>query len=290
MPEWVSATTSDGVTLSLARFAVPAASSRRAVALLTHAMMANAGYLGRFASFAAERGVECWTLDFRGHGRSVPPSPRDPVARWCFDTYVVDDLPAAIGAIREIARIDPTEIAYVGHSLGGLAGLAAFGTGVLPPPRRLVLVATSVWHPGPRGPIVRRAGGALFDRVSSLVGYLPIRSLRAGTDDESRGYAAQFAMWARTGVWSSVTGRDYQGAISRIASPALALVGDGDRLCSEADARDLSDRLAGPVTLRRVGRAQGDAVDPDHFGFFTRRELASTLWPEWIDFLAARRS
>jgi predicted alpha/beta hydrolase len=287
MPEWASATTSDGVALSLARFPVAAAASRRAVALLSHAMMANAGYLARFAAFAAERGIECWTLDFRGHGRSVPPSPRDPARRWSFDAYVELDLPAAVSTVCAAARIAPEEIAYVGHSLGGLAGLAAFGTGVLPAPRRLALVATSVWRPGPRGPLIRRAGGALFDRLSSLVGYLPIRLLRAGTDDESRGYAAQLAMWARTGAWSSATGRDYHGAVSRIASPALALVGDGDRLCTEADVRDLCDRLPGPVTVRRVGRAQGDAVDADHFGFFTRRELASTLWPEWVDFLGA---
>jgi predicted alpha/beta hydrolase len=280
----LSAVTADGVSLSLRRFAP--AGARRAVCLCTHAMMARGAYLERrFAPYLATRGVEVFVLDWRGHGRSRPPDPR--LDRWSFDDYVELDLPAAIGAACDAAGVAPAQLCYVGHSLGGLAGLAAFGTGAAPAPRRLSLWATSVWLPGRRGPRYRRAAMAVYAGLARALGHAPIRRLRLGTDDENPAYVAQLAGWAHSGRFTSLGGADYLAALRRVRVPVWAASGAGDRLCTPADARVLLARLPGAPPLRVVGRAAGDALDADHFTLFSDERL-SPLWDEHAAFLTTQ--
>ncbi len=283
-PQRLTATTADGVRLALRRF--PAAGSGRAVLLCTHAMMANGGYFHRggagFAAHLAAAGVEVHVLDWRGHGESVPPSPRDP-GGWSFDDYVEFDLPAAIGAVVAAAGITPGELVYLGHSLGGLVGLAAFGTGAAPMPDRASWWATSVWLPGPRGSRVRRGALELYRLLSLPRGYAPVRRLRAGTDDEPRRYVEQLAGWGRTGRWTGRTGTDYLAAVARVTCRSTAVTGAGDRLCRPSDASALAARLPACAPLRVIGRASGDVFDPDHFSLFTRDELRP-IWDELVQF------
>lgn len=280
--EVVTAVTADGVRLVLRRFA--ATGPARGAVLCTHAMMVHGRYFhgrdGGFAAALAGHGLDVYVLDWRGHGDSKPPHPRG--GTWTFDDYVTLDLPAALAAVAAASGTRPADVALLGHSLGGLVALAALGTGVVQA-RRLVLAATSVWLPGPRGPWRRRALMATYDGVARALGHAPIKALRLGSEDEPASYVAQLASWARTGRWTSRGGVDYLAALRHVTTPTWAVVGAGDRLCGPADARALLARLPGDVALRVVGRAHGDALDPDHFTLFTRAELA----PVWAE-LAAR--
>ncbi len=252
--------------------------------LCTHAMMASGRTLWRVAEHLASEGVEAFVLDFRGHGDSVPPRAESDRG-WCFDDYVELDLPAAAATAAGEAGIAPDELCHVGHCLGGLAALAAVGTGTLPQPRRLSLWATSVWLPGPRGSRLRRALMRAFLLSCLPLGYSPIRALRLGSDNEPRSYVEQMVGWATGARWTSRTGVDYMALLARVRAPVWAVTGDRDRTCSAADARVLLERLPGARPLRRVGVAQGDSVDADHFGMLARRELAP-LWSELAQFLA----
>jgi len=277
------ALTADGVRLALARW--PAAGERRGVLLCTHAMMADARYFSRdFAPFLARRGLEVFTLDWRGHGDSVPPSPR--ADRWQFEDYVQLDLPAAMAAVCRIADVAPSDIAYLGHSLGGLVGLAAFGTRAAPLPGRLTLWATSVWLPGPGGSRRRRALMRLFSLAARPRGYAPARLLRVGSNDEPRAYVDQLAGWAHTGAWTAPGGFDYRDRLPSVAAPVWGVCGARDRLCSPGDAAALLDPLPGARPLRIVGPSFGDPCSPDHFGLFTDSRLAG-LWTELVDFAAS---
>lgn len=267
-PEARVATTADGVRLALARFA-PAGTGRGAV-LLLHAMMVDGRYLHRAAGELAARGYDAFVLDWRGHGGSRPPDPRRD--RWSFDDYVAFDLPCAQAAAARAAGCAAADVTLVGHSLGGLVSLAALGTGTIAA-RRLALVATGVWLPGPRGPLVRRALMRVYRDVTRAVGYAPIRRLRLGNADEPAGYVEQLTGWARTGRWTSEQGVDYGATLPSITATVRAWVGTADRLASVADARALVDRIPG-ATLRIVGRAHGDAADLDHFRLFTDPALA----------------
>ena len=246
------------------------ARSPRGAALLVHAMMADAGYLAVLAGALAEAGVAAYTLDLRGHGRSVPPSPRRD--RWTFEDYVERDLPPVIDAVARDAGCSPSELAYLGHSLGGLAGVAAFGTGTAPVPRRLALVTTSPWILG--GPKRLGVAGALH-AASLPFGYLPTRALRLGNTDEPGSYIAQFFGWARRGAWIGRDGTDYLAAAARIGCPSWIVGAAHDPWCTEEDAQVLAGRLAGPRTFR--------SVPGNHFSFFKHR----ALWPALADFMSA---
>jgi predicted alpha/beta hydrolase len=301
----VTAVTDDGVRLVLRRYRP--AGRARATCLATHAMMASGSYMERrgFADHLAARGVELFVLDFRGHGESVPPWPRGGRG-WSFDDYVERDLPAALAAVAAAAGREPGELGYLGHSLGGLVGLAAFGTSAAPAPARLALWATSVWLPGQRrGEVagsgglaagLRRRGQALRRRAlieiyaasARPLGHAPIRRLGLGTDDEPRRYVEDLRRWVRSGRFTSRAGTDYAAAAACIGAPTWAVVGEGDRLCTPSDAEAVLGWVGSEVrSLRRVGRARGDAVDPDHFALFTRPELAP-LWDEAARFLTER--
>ncbi len=281
--EALTAETADGVRLALRRFA-PVGRVCAAV-LVTHAMMTDARYfhagsgVGGFAEALAGHGLDVFVLDWRGHGASKPPDPRRD--RWTFDDHVGLDLPAALATVARAAGCAPADVAVLGHSLGGLVTLAALGTGGVRV-RRLVLAATSVWLPGPRGPLARRALMRVYGGVAAMLGYAPIRRLRLGNEDEQVGYVGQLAGWARTGAWTRRDGVDYLAALAAIDVPTWALVGAGDRLCTPADASVLATRVRGTPPLRVVGRAAGDAFDPDHFTLFTRPAMA----PVWAEIAA----
>jgi len=243
--------TADGWKLALGRYA-PEGSGRAAL-LLTHAMMASARTLRSLATGLASRGFDVFALDFRGHGQSGPPRARE--ADWSFDDYVRFDLPAALDAVKRTARC--REVAYVGHSLGGLVGLAAGA-----PFSRQVLVATCVWRFGPRTPWQRKLMMATYRRLVRTLGYAPIRALRMGSDDEPRGYVEQLTDCAFHDHWRSRDGtNDYAAGLGAIRTPTLSLVAGRDALCTRRDAQAVFDPLgAREKELRVVEHVSG------HFG------------------------
>lgn len=271
----LEARTADGVTLRIDRVAARPMGDgeRRGAVVLLHAMMTDGRYFGArragsFAASLADAGFDVYVPDFRGHGRSRPPHARG--GTWSFDDLVELDLPALVGAAAAASSCAPTDLAILGHSLGGLVTCAALGTGRIPAPRVLVLAATSVWL---GETLVRKAIMGVYRRAAHLLGYAPIRTLRLGTADESRGYVDQLTNWARTGRWLSLRGIDYQAALSAITVPTHSFVGDGDWMCRPRDAEAIIGRIRTSEALRIVGVKHGDALDPDHFELFTRPEL-----------------
>jgi predicted alpha/beta hydrolase len=258
----VEAIVSPELRVRLARFRTDGA---RGPLLLTPAMMAHAGYLGRFAEAAALAGWDAYTLDFRGHGRSRPPAPRRP--GWGFDVYVDEDLPAAVRAVLETSGA--SSYAYVGHSLGGLAGVAAFATGRAPVPSKLLLVTASPWT---NGGLRKRAVAALLVLLSRPLGFLPARPFGLGAD-EPHAYLTDLRRWVETRAWRSREGTDYLAAASELRVPTLVLRGREDWMVGAAEARILAERL----------RAEVRVVDGDHFGFF----FGSAAWNGVLDWLQA---
>jgi predicted alpha/beta hydrolase len=270
------ARTADGVSLRLDR--VPAEGDRRGSVLCLHAMMTDGRCFGArrpdgFAGALAARGLDVVVADFRGHGGSRPPQAG--AGDWSFDDLVELDLPAIVAAACAACECTPAQLAILGHSLGGLVACAALGTGRIPSPRVLVLAATSVWL---GETATRRAIMAAYSGLAKLVGRAPIRALRLGTADEARSYVEQLTGWARAKRWTSLGGIDYLAAAGAIAVPTFAYCGAGDWMCRPRDATTISSRIATSAPLRVVGRAHGDAFDPDHFELFTRELPALRSW------------
>ncbi len=281
--EELATRTADGVTLRIDR--LRAAGSRRGVVVCLHAMMTDGRYFGArredsFAATLAAGGFDVLVADFRGHGRSRPPSAG--ADDWSFDDLVELDLPAIVAEAARASACSPDQLILLGHSLGGLVATAALGTGRITSPRLLVLPATTVWMLGPGSSLRRRAVMAAYRHVTAMIGKAPIRALRAGTADEAKTYVHQLTGWTHALRWTSLRGIDYTHAAETIATPVLPLVGAGDWMCTPADALRFAGHLTAAAPMRIVGRAHGDAIDPDHFELFTRPELRS-VWTELVD-------
>ncbi len=273
----IEAKTADGVTLRIDH--VTATGKPRGAVVCLHAMMTDGRYFGArregsFATTLAADGWDVYVADFRGHGRSVPPYAKG--GTWTFDDLVELDLPAIVGAVCAAAKCGAGELSILGHSLGGLVTCAALGTGRITAPRRLVLAATSVWL---GETLQRRLLMNVYRGIARAVGHAPIQALRIGTADESAAYVDQLTGWARNGRWISARGIDYQAALGTITVPTFAFTGAGDWMCRARDAEAIIRHIPSSEALRLVGKAHGDALDPDHFKLFTASALAP-LWHE----------
>jgi pimeloyl-ACP methyl ester carboxylesterase len=208
------------------------------------------------AAFLARAGFDCFTLDLRGHGRSR----RGPTRRWNLDTYLAEDLPAALEAIR--AATGEARVAYVGHSQGAILGMALCA---LRPDRVAALVALG----GPAfffgaSPRLRRLVGlrhlglgrhlrALARMVAPFSGYWhpaevelaintrnverPIyrRLLVNALEDLQPGVLDQFAAFIAEDAFRSADGAvDYRAAFPRSRQPALFLSAEKDGLAPPA--------------------------------------------------------
>lgn len=282
MTEELYATTVDGVGLAIDR--VPATCERRGAVVCLHAMMTDGRYFGArradsFAHVLAGAGLDVYVADFRGHGRSRPPTAgRDD---WSFDDLVELDVPAILIAAARASHCALADLTLLGHSLGGLAAIAALGTHRVPPVKRLLLASTAVWLHGPHGPLRRRALMAAYRHATTVLGRAPIRALRLGHADEPVTYVRQLTGWTRSMRWTSLRGVDYLAAASHVTTPTVPFVGAGDWMCTPADATSFAGHIHGASPVRIVGRSYGDALDPDHFTLFTRAELRP-LWRELV--------
>lgn len=244
--------------------------------VLAHAMMARRSEFerrgwGGLARFFVDRGWRAVAFDFRGHGDSGQSA--HPGASYGYDDFVVRDLPAVHAFARSRAR-RKHPVVLVGHSLGGHAGLAAQGTGLVAFDG-VVAVGANVWlrglEPSRARWLVKRASLVTIVAVCRRLGRFPARALRLGSDDEARGCCEDIERFARTGVWTSADGRvDYLSALTRVRVPVLQVVSEGDRIeCTpECGARFVA-HCGGPHEILRITRSDDGGAPPDHMGLVT---------------------
>src|SRR5438552_4928421 len=105
----------------------PRGQPRRPPVLLCHGLSANRASLDfgvprySLALALANAGFDSFALDLRGHGDSRRGSP----PAWSFDTYLSQDIPAALDEVR--AATGAEQVLWLGHSQGALLGLVAAG-------------------------------------------------------------------------------------------------------------------------------------------------------------------
>jgi predicted alpha/beta hydrolase len=252
-------------------------------AVLGHAMMARrssfdrpegAGVLGRLLA----RGWRVVCFDFRGHGDSAPRTHEG--GQYGYDDLVLQDVPAVCEFARSRAE-RRTPLVLVGHSLGGHVGLASQGLGAASFDG-VVGVGANVWlrelEPSPARWLVKRATLAAVVAVCRRVGRFPARTLRIGSDDESRAYFEDFDRYARTGRWTSRAGDDYLAALGRVRVPVLQVVSDGDRIeCVAESGLRFVVKCGGPHEAIRIAESDGGGPPPDHMGMVTSGRVGS-VW------------
>lgn len=254
------------------------------IAVLAHAMMARRSSFERprgagVRRMLVERGWRVVSFDFRGHGDSGPAASEG--GKWGYDDLVRIDMPAmhAFARAREKKK---RPVVLVGHSLGAHVGLAAQGTGLVAFDA-IVSIAGNIWlrelEDSPPRWAAKRATVVAVATICRRLGRFPARTLRLGSDDESRAYFEDFDRFARTGRWTSADGaNDYLAALGEVRAPVLQIVSEGDRLaCTPGSGWRFLGLCGGETELLRIEQADDGGPAPGHMEIVTGGTIAS-VW------------
>ena len=310
--------TRDGWEVALAR-RTPRGSPRLPPVLLCHGLAANRANLDfgidrySVSLFLASAGFDCFALDLRGHGASRR-ARKDAPRRWSFDTYLQQDIPAALDEIR--AATGQEQVLWVGHSQGALLGLAAAaayplrikGVVAMAPPTHFAaqnelrrLLRYSFLATGRHRWLVRAAAPiagylhppfAQFALNTRNVDPRISRQLMANVvEDISPGVLAQFLKWARTDVFVSEDGKvDYRGGLASARAPALFIAGARDLLAPPGAVSAGHALWGGEKELWVAGKEAGLSADYGHSDLIFGRKAQEEIFPRVRDWLLGRSS
>lgn len=271
------------------------------------------------ARFLARRGMDAWVLDLRGRGQSRPVGGNVP-SHWTFDDLVRYDVPAAIDFVR--VRTGRSQVAWIGHSLGGMALYAFVGT--TPIAREAIAVGVTlgspVLFPGTVWRLLRRLGTAflslplpgnvpqreavgLFWRAFALSGLIRVgmnpanidrqlarRALARSLHNVSFAKLRQLATWSAEQVFCSVDGAvDYRAGLRRFEAPILITAGSDDRLAGPESVHVAMEEVSSAdKTFVEFGEAQGYSADYGHVDLILGRHAPSEVFSRIGDWLEPR--
>jgi pimeloyl-ACP methyl ester carboxylesterase len=301
------AETADGWKIAIAR-RTPRGEARLPPVLLCHGLSANRGNLDfgldrySLSLYLAQAGFDCFALDLRGHGGSVRVR-KDAPHLWTFDTYLGQDIPAALDEIRKATGY--ASALWVGHSQGALLGLLTAslhperiaGVVAMAPPthwaaqeelkRLLRFVPAGLG----RNRLLARAfapaagyfhpGAAQFPLNTRNVEPRVLRLIMANVvENISAGVQAQFFRWARTDKFDSADGSiDYRLALTTAKAPALFVAGARDLLAPPASVRAGHDLWGGEKELWVAGTAESQlSADYGHTDLIFGRKAPEEIF------------
>lgn len=275
----VTLTAADGYVLGAARF--PAQMPLQGRLIIAGATAVPQGFYKRFAQFAAARGFDTLTLDYRGIGQSRPPVLAG------FRMNLLDWARLDLAAAVEAMAGDDVPLYLVGHSYGGhafgllpnhhkIAGFYVFGTGAgwhgyMPFVERLRVL--TMWN-------------VVFPLLTWWKGYCPWKMLGLGEDLPVDAYR-QWRYWCKFPHYffddPAMRGieRDYAAVRTPIVA-ANAL----DDLWASPRSRDafIQGYRNAPLTRKDLdpGQAGGKV---GHMGYF--RQAAEPLWDGALNWFAS---
>lgn len=274
------------------------------------------------ARFLTRRGFDTWVVELRGRGKSHPlPGCREP-DQWTFDDLAHIDVPAAIEHVRQ--TLGHGRIAWVGHSMGGMALYAHLGVAARHvAPAAAVTLGAPVVFPQLASELAHRIGafllalpfpgrvpqraviGALWLLVGRTravaIGMNPDNvdhvvvgtALRRAITNVSPAKLRQLAQWARTGTFASADGSlDYRRNLRRMETPTLVVAGACDRLATPETVAAAFEEM--PTAAKRflvLGTDAGLGSNYGHVDMILGRRAPDEVFPliaDWLqDALAA---
>ncbi|MFM8481573.1 MAG: alpha/beta fold hydrolase [Gammaproteobacteria bacterium] len=283
-PQAITLTAADGYRLGALRY--PPDVERRGRLIIAGATAVPQHYYARFAAVAAQRGLETWTLDYRGVGQSAPPTLRG--FRMNYFDWAELDLAALID---HLTGIDREPLLMVGHSYGGHA------LGLLPNHDRVQRMATFAtgagWH-GWMPPLERLRVMLLWRVIGPLLvhsrGYLAWNTLGLG-ENLPRDI---FYQWRRWCAWPRYFFEDpelpdlaQRFLTVRTSIRAINAADDNWAMPASRDAF-MAAYANAPVELITVKPGELGMKTIGHMGYF--RPAASLLWQNTLDWLQSDSS
>ncbi len=266
----------------------------------------------------AERGFDCFSIDWRGTGASR----RSPRQRCSADYSVDDHIRLDAPALLDLAlkKTGARQAFWVGHSLGGLIGLAVAQGERAKQLRGLVTIGAPVffnydrlikeavrfglvaaWPHRLRHEMISVALAPFLGRIvlpfSDVIVYprhVPPavqRKLYAQLiTSVGRKVLAQFDDWIEHNAFRSVDrGIDYREGIKHITLPMLMIAGSRDRLAPPIAVQWGSElSQTSDTTFRIFGRKHGDTQEYGHGDLIFGQRAPEEVFPLIANWLASR--
>jgi len=311
--------TDDGWSIQLLRY--PAPDGRGDPVLFVHGMGANHHNfdLNRrhsLARFAAARGCDSWVVELRGRGQSR--GNQGDRQDWNFEDFLHRDLRAAVACIRAATS---RPVHWVGHSMGGILGLAyveCYGRGDV---SSLVLFGTPLaFDPGQWmlklwGMVVQvHRVLPTFDQETWGRRMLPLMQRNRKALDfflrylanpknvdtqttldlfdklvtnEAPGIILQFSAWVRCGqIRSCDLVTSYTGELGKVEVPVLFVSGAKDLMAPAEVTRRHMRRLGSAVVEQLVlSRRHGFTADYGHGDLIMGRRAPEEVYPRVVDWI-----
>lgn len=158
--------TEDGATIALHHHP-----GKGPAVLLVHGVSSNARFWDldadhSLAVWLVQNGFDPWLLDLRGHGsarRDADGSPQ--ISGWTVDDYGRYDVASAVDYVRVVTGVP--QVAYIGHSMGGMVGAIYVANGGGPKLSSMVLVGSPARFDR-KAPMMGLAQGAMAAGGASL--------------------------------------------------------------------------------------------------------------------------
>ena len=271
-----------------------------------HAIMEFRGEQS-LAKYLSEAGFDCYSVDLRGAGEARAPDegPCDAT----FDDHVNFDLPALVDAV--CAHAGAQQVAWVGHSLGGMTALAASSTTLKDRLAALVTIGSPVFFHMPREvPLLIRAAywvsvwgqfdSTLLRYIAPFAGRAPAPKITDVTANlrnmEPRtqrflvanvfapmwsGVLRQLEDWLVNDAFRSVDRTlNYRDGISTFMAPTLVLGGTVDQLAPPDLTRDYFELIKAPVReLQIFGKTYGHSAEYGHGDLLVGRQAHVEVYP-----------
>lgn len=269
------------------------------------------------ALYLSERGYDVWNLDLRGHG----PARHDPLGKrqkvgWTVDDYGWYDLPAAFDFVE--AQTGRSDVAYVGHSMGGMV-LAVYLAREADPPLSTAIAVGSPLDFRDPDPVTKTALGlvplarvlpfvptpmagnvaAVTDKGTPLhlddLLYNPDNietesrklMLRRVASPMSRGELGQFQKILDEGEFVSADGDiEYRKVLGEVALPMLFIAGRADRIAPPDRVRSFFDAVGSDdKRLIIASEANGFHADYGHLDLGVGDHVENDIFPLVSDWL-----
>lgn len=291
--------------------------------LLCHGLAANHRNLDfeppwSLAAYLADAGFECFSVDWRGTGRSRTPPRGRRGTDYDIDDHIREDGPAFLKAALE--QTGAKRAFWVGHSLGGLVGYAVAEGPAASLLKGVVTVGSPAFFGYPRFMAnLLRAGRvlawpfALRQRVMSVatapfLGHvtLPLTDIvfnpkHIPAPQQRKIYAQvissigrkiliQFDDWLEHDVFRSFDGKiDYRAAMAEIRVPVLVTGGSADRLAPPGAVHRAYETLGSEdKTLMVFGPENGDQMEYGHGDLIFGERAPEEVFPRIRRWLEAR--
>ena len=274
------------------------------------------------ARWLSDHDWDVWLLDLRGHGDAqTDMQGRPQLSGWKVDNYGEQDVPAAVDRVKRCTGY--RNVAYIGHSMGGMVGAIYMAHGGDQDLSANIAVGSPVAFPADASRLTGLARFAFAAGGTALLwfatpmaadlaavlgpavpGRLQERLYNKNNMDPatinpmlqnivsplSRGEMRQFAHILKDGSFKSFHGEtDYLSALGKVTVPTLVIAGEGDEVAPAAWVQPYATAMGGETRFVLAGPSNGFAQPYGHLDMGLGARVSTEVFPVILDWLNAHK-